>query len=311
MKKYFIVIFIVLGLGVLSWAQASKDLFDARKSESELEIMKGILRTTLSYAEQNQQNKAVQFGTPYLSAYYLVGQGATFVIPTSSLRRTDLTPFLNGQNIKLALDLSRVKEQSQQMALEARQQAAEIKWATQALMKTYAAEPDSGIGPGIGSGKGSGVGSGTGSGKGSGTKVPPIPPAPPAQPAPPTPPAPPAPPQTDSQDVFKKMEVYQAVLKKSREEAATDQQKFLESLKRLREPLIEALANYGDSLTQVKPGEYINLILSREDSLDIMDYGSAKTRHDIISAQKSWITDYKAGRISLDTFKQKVLQYTE
>ena len=100
-------------------------------------------------------------------------------------------------------------------------------------------------------------------------------------------------------------------MKKSREQAAANRQKFLESLKELRAPLIEALANYGDSLTQVKPGEYINLILSTQDALDIMDYGPAKTRHDIISAQKTWITDYKAGRISLDTFRQKVLQYTE
>ena len=48
-------------------------------------------------------------------------------------------------------------------------------------------------------------------------------------------------------------------------------------------------------------------LFSRDDT----DSGRMKTRHDIISAQKSWITDYKAGRISLENFKQKVLQYTE
>jgi len=99
-------------------------------------------------------------------------------------------------------------------------------------------------------------------------------------------------------------------MKMDREEAAANQQKFLENLKEIRVLLIEALANYGDSLTQVKPGEYINLILAR-DSFDNNDSGRMKTRHDIISAQKSWITDYKAGRITLDNFKQKVLQYTE
>ncbi|HTY63879.1 MAG TPA: hypothetical protein VMG30_16650, partial [Acidobacteriota bacterium] len=86
-------------------------------------------------------------------------------------------------------------------------------------------------------------------------------------------------------------------------------EKFLESLKEIRVYLIEALANYGDSLTQVKPGEYVNLILYT-DAFD-SDTSKMKTRHDIISAQKSWITDYKAGRITLDNFKQKVLQYTE
>ena len=230
-----------------------------------------------------------------MSAYYLVGQGAVFVVPTSTFRSTELTPFLNAQNIKLNIDLSKLKEQTQGLVLQAQQQTAELhKYASRA---------------GIGSGAGPGIGGGLGSGP----EASPAPPKPPAQPAPPAPsalPAPPAPPQADRQEVFKRMEEYQAALKKSREEAAANQQKFLDSLKVICAPLIEALANYGDSLTQVKPSEYINLILYTE-GLDIMDYGPAKTRHDVISAQKSWITDYKAGRITLDNFKQKVLQYTE
>jgi hypothetical protein len=98
-------------------------------------------------------------------------------------------------------------------------------------------------------------------------------------------------------------------LLRDREEAAANQQKFLESLKELYTPLIEALANYGDSLAQVKPGEYINLILYTE-TLDT-ESARSKDRHDVISAQKSWITDYKTGRMTLDSFKQKVLQYSE
>ena len=105
------------------------------------------------------------------------------------------------------------------------------------------------------------------------------------------------------------MEEYQIEIKKNREEAAANQAKFLESLKEIQVFLMEALANYGDSLTTVKPGEYINLILYT-DNLD-RGFDRMKTRHDVISAQKSWITDYKAGRISLENFKQKVLQYTE
>ena len=104
---------------------------------------------------------------------------------------------------------------------------------------------------------------------------------------------------------MKKVEGVQARIKKSQEEAEASREKFLESLKEIRTPLIEALANYGDSLTTVKPGEYINFVLMT-DSL-----GRTKTRHDIISSQKSWITDYKAGRLTLENFKQKVLQYTE
>jgi hypothetical protein len=283
MKKYFVIICAILGLGVLTWAQGSKDLFDAKKSEAELEIMKGILSTTISYVTQNQQKDTWRLNTSNMSAYYLVGQGAVFVIPTSTLRSIELTPFLNGQDIKLNLDTTKI--QTLAIAREAQRQASELsQWAI-----------GDGIGPGVGSGTGSGVGPGLA--------------ASPASPKPPAPPAPPAPPQVDREELRKKVEEYQTEIKKSREEAAAKQEKFIESLTGIRAFLTEALANYGDSLTQVKPGEYINLILYT-DSFG-SNLGRMKTRHDIISAQKSWITDYKAGRISLENFKQKVLQYTE
>ena len=285
MKKYFIVIPIILSVGVLSWAQGSKDLFDAKKSEAELEIMKGILSTTISYIAQNQQKDTWRLNTSNMSAYYLVGQGAVFVIPTSTLRSLELTPFLNGQDIKLNIDQFKIKEQTRLIAMEAQEQAVE-------LSKRAS-----------GTGQGSGVGSGIGSGVGPGLATPPAPPKPPA------PPAPPAPPQVDREELRKKVEEFQIEIKKSREEAAANQAKFIESLTGIRVFLTEALANYGDSLTQVKPGEYINLILNT-DSFD-SNIGRMKTRHDVISAQKLWITDYKAGRISLENFKQKVLQYTE
>ena len=37
------------------------------------------------------------------------------------------------------------------------------------------------------------------------------------------------------------------------------QAKFRESLSQLKVFLMEAMANHGDSLTVVKPGEYVNL----------------------------------------------------
>ena len=156
MKKYFIVIPIILGLGVLSWAQGSKDLFDAKKSEAELEIMKGILSTTISYIAQNQQKDAWRLNASNINAYYLVGQGAMFVIPTSTLRSIQLTPFLNGQDIRLNLDLSKLKEQTQTIELFAQKQAAQLSQS------------------GIGAGQGAGIGSGVGPG----LAAPPAPPAP-------------------------------------------------------------------------------------------------------------------------------------
>jgi hypothetical protein len=292
MKKYFIVIPIILSLGVLSWAQGSKDPFDAKKSEAELEIMKGILSTTLSYVAQNHQKDAWRLNASNMSSFYLIGQGAVFVIPTSKLRSIELTPFLNGRDIKLNLDMSKLDEQTRFVGLFAQKQATDTEKMVAELSKSA-----------IGAGQGSGAGPGIGSGVGPGLAAPPAPPKPPA------PPAPLAAPQVDREELRKKVEEYQIEIKKSREEAAANQEKLIESLTGIRVFLIEALANYGDSLTQVKPGEYINLVLCT-DSFD-STFGRMKTRHDVISAQKSWITDYKAGRISLDSFKQKALQYTE
>jgi hypothetical protein len=101
-------------------------------------------------------------------------------------------------------------------------------------------------------------------------------------------------------------EEYRARAEKSREEEQKRREKLLQNLAEIKAQLIETLANYGDSLTTVQSGEYINLILSTE-NLE----AAKKTRLDTISAQKSWITDYKAGRLSLEDFRQKVRQYIQ
>ena len=86
----------------------------------------------------------------------------------------------------------------------------------------------------------------------------------------------------------------------------------MEAMAQAKVYLIEALANHGDSLTTVKPNEYVTLVLTADDVI-VLFAGSedASSHRQIISVQKSVITDYKAGRLSLDGFKQKVLQYTE
>src|SRR5512134_581024 len=76
--------------------------FDLKKCQQELEIMKGILRTTLGFASQElaaglksdkvetrAAAKRFTFGRPgdfSIGAFYLAGQGAVFTIPTSSVR---------------------------------------------------------------------------------------------------------------------------------------------------------------------------------------------------------------------------------
>jgi len=71
-----------------------------------------------------------------------------------------------------------------------------------------------------------------------------------------------------------------------------------------RESLVDTLAKYGDSLSVVKPDEYINLVLQASP----VSLGVAGRGTEIISVRKSWITDYKAGKMTLEEFRGKVLQ---
>ena len=76
-----------------------------------------------------------------------------------------------------------------------------------------------------------------------------------------------------------------------------------------RESLVDTLAKYGDSLSVVKPDEYINLVLQASPAYSIqMSRTGAARGSEVISVRKSWITDYKAGKMTLEEFRGKVLQ---
>jgi len=295
MKKYiaFFVIFTFAGAISRGVAQGTKsELFDITKAQQEMEIMKGILSTTLSFVAQSLQKQPATgspkivntpFGGAYASssswrfsnmnAFYLYGQGAVFVIPTSGLRMAGGRGLFSGQYDAMSADFAKQAEE----------------------LAVYAAAMGKGLGAGVGGGVTGGVRGGT----------------PKATTAPPPPPPPPA--QVNQEELRKKVADAQERVKKSREDAEANRAKFLASLAQIKVYLIEALANHGDSLTTVKPNEYLTLVISTDDYDGFMlgDETGPRTRREIISVQKSWITDYKAGRLTLDAFKQKALQYSE
>ncbi len=299
MKRHVAGIIILLLIGTFSWGQGTREPFDVKRSKEELEIMKGILNTTLTFFVQNTQKEGPRQRFSSLNAFYLAGQGAVFVVPSYRVYGTSpiiVSPFSLGPEFseQMASLNKELSEYSRQLTGEATRQA---------LAGRY----------GIGSGIGGGVGGGA---------FAPAPPAVPAAPAPPTPPAQsgssavekppkpekpekPAPPELDRDKLRKAIDDAQERVKKSREEAEANREKLLQSLSEVKVYLIEALANYGDSLTTVKPEEYINIVILTD------NFDPQSTRSDVLSARKSWITDYKAGRLNLEGFKQKVIQYTE
>ncbi len=312
MKKYIAFTLIFLCLGTFSWAQGAKTtLFDVVKSQQELEIMKQILGTTLSFVAQNiqkQQAANKQVSTPLVStpfgpyavrdtyrygnmnAFYLYGQGAVFVIPTSNLRFSGYGALASGFGMAGTRDLQAAAEEINTLSRQMAGQAKSL---------------------------GEGAGTGVSGGIGVGIPPPPPPPAPPqVAPVPPTAPAPRAiPAQVSQEELRKKVAEAQDRVKKAREDTEATRAKFLESLGEIKAFLIEALANHGDSLTTVKPSEYITLVLMLDDfggsNLLSMDTTGGRTHQEVISVQKSWISDYKAGRLTLDAFKQKAIQYAQ
>ncbi len=342
MKKFASIFLIMITVGILPWGgaqTAQTSLFDSRKAQQELEIMKGILGTTLNFILRDIRSRSdsgkagtqeligSSWGGPNIGAYYLYGQGATFVIPLSSLRSAfrhgGKFAYAFGPEAKLAglnavsLDMALVDADEKMAAAgmkldatreemeELAQEQAEAALAMNGL--AMAAHPSS-----TGSGAGSGAGAGAVSGKAeTGTPAPPqaSTPGKPATPA--TPKAATAPRARESQEALKKkLADAQEKVKQYREQTEALRKKFMESLGEIKGYLMEALANHGDSLTLLKPNEYINIILANDDGgVFLANSGEESTHREILTVQKSVVSEYKSGKITLDQFKQKVLQY--
>jgi hypothetical protein len=306
MKRHTAALLLILILGMLSLGTAQgvrTDLFDARKSEQELEIMKGILSTTLEFVAQEMQSDTGKTSTktgPFMvrrwmrsnvGGFYLYGQGATFVIPLSGLR-------FGLSKVKLLGSLDEI-EALPELALHSLEEAEAAYEAAQAQVADQAAELED-------------MARAQAEYRAALAAAPPRAPKPPALPkaaqAPTPAPAPVA--QDREEKVRRKLVEAQEQVKKRREETEQRRQKFMESLAQIKIHLIEALANHGDSLTQVRPNEYINIVLTTDEGETIFfESTGGGTHNDVISVQKSVITDYKAGRLTLDAFKQKVLNY--
>jgi len=294
MKSKAIAVTVMLALGAVSAGLAQGP--DLKKTRQELEIMKGILETTIGFvlrdirqreagAKASTQSPGRHYGSSDIDAFYLHGQGAVFIISTSALRfriYEGVQPAI-ADLIGLEADAYRVQAEAYRAAVEAQQDALRAVEAAQA-----------------------------GLARGARPQVPPEPPAPPKPPeaAPAPPPTPPAPGQ---EELRKKLYEAQEKVKQRQEELKARQKKIQEYLEEISAHLIEALANHGDSMTTLRPGEYINLVITGGDTLGLARYApadeDAAAPYRIIAVQKSVIADYKAGRFTLEDFKRRVLQY--
>jgi hypothetical protein len=267
MKKYMTALLVIFGMAAFIQANGTEEPANMKKSREEIEIMKGILNTTLSYAAQNlrqQEKQAASSKTntafttrtihdPITHAFRLTGQGVVFVIPTASLRASDLDTFYSGNSSaygwenSISSSLGAISNQI---------------WLTNEALETA---------PKASEDKDSSA-------------------------------------QKREELRKKKAEELQAKVQKRREEEQAKKDKFLQNMAEIKSRMIETLANYGDSFTTIKPDEYINLVLSPDSGFT---FEGEPSPYKAISIKRSWISDYKAGKLTLDSFKQKVLNYNE
>ena len=274
--------------------------------------MRGILSTTLGFVMKELRGKDssppepkeeffyTSWRSSNVSAFYLYGQGAIFIIPASSFRNV-FSPFDKEGRLWDAQEYEIAREHE----IEAAALAAEADVHVLAELKE-AGGVVGGVLGGVVGGVPGGVEGGIPGGVKAGTRVQaPVAPQPPPAPSAAAPTAPK--PARSQDEIRKKLFKAQEEVKQRRDQAEAKRAKFLDQLAEIKVYLVEALANHGDSLTHVKPNEYITILITSDEGDMFKD--STRSHREVLSVQKSAVMDYKAGKLTLDAFKQKVLNY--
>jgi hypothetical protein len=334
-SHWFVLLMVCLiSLPLAGTESAQVQPFDVKKCRQELEIMRGILRTTLGFASKELAASTKSSDADWnkgfsvfmrsgefsnIGAFYLAGQGAVFTIPTSGLR--EALRVRKNLNLRNAFNLSPAGQPEGQPGIQPGVQPEiqpGVQWGTfefdfDDLGGQLADQAEDLAELAV-----------------QGVLAPPEPPEPPEPPVPAVAASPPAPapaaqaaprapaavpgsesPSGKQERAHKELFDLQEKAKRRAEEDEASRARFRERLGQLKVFLIEALANHGDSMTVVKANEYLNLVIT-DDGRSFWvgdDPTSQRTQREIISVQKSVISDYKAGRLSLDGFKQKVMNY--
>jgi len=295
-----IAVFLVL-TGQL-WSQPG---IDQVLAEKELAVMKSVISTSLSMTRKKLQgdqgagkrsrwySRAIWYGQDSTEAgidgYYLHGQGIIFTIPSPCLSSGNLADLE-----ELAIRIEEIQEgsaeDSEYAIQEVKEMEMELKMQQQELellrrdMRTM--------------------------------------PSPPEPPDPPEPPEVPDEPKeikviatskngggadrkitivTDTvRDLKEKLTDLREKNAKRNEQAARERAA-------IKQELIGVVAAYGDTLTQVKENEYINIIMKDDcDRFDLDSSGAART---VLSVRKSDISAYRSGQITLDQLKSRFVEY--
>ena len=247
MTRFGFTLFLVAVVsGVWVSVRGESELFDLKRSQRDIEVMRGILDTTLSFVSNDLKSlhAGQRWSLRSIDGFYLYGQGAVFVIPIPSVAR----PLSSGGYA--------VHSGSADAAVAFYTAAAAMGRSRESGGSSASAE--------------------------------------------------------DLVESLREAEEGNEKLKSKIEEEKEEYKKLLAAhetlVDRIEGELIETLANHGGSLTQVKPEEYVTLILA-PGKLGFVGFGRGKSPSRIVSVKRATIADHMAGKLTLEQFQAKVLRY--
>ena len=293
-KTVGIMVAVTVGAGWSEGLLAQKTPSGDAQLQQELQVMKSILSTTLSFLSQPSTGLiglpgGHRLGVGRIEGLYLKGQGAVFMIPLETGSDVDPAQFAAVEKRLSDLEASNNPRSAE---AELRLLRSLTRHGFPELDELRAIAEEQAMAAVEASGEGSEV-------------------RPSSRPAP------------QSAKKPSPAEIKQEI-QKLKQELAESRAKAEENRRRLQDSLVDVLSRYGDSLTQLRPDEYVNFVVSSSSGLGgfvLPDFAwgstgintgsrSSDDAFDMIMTVKvSEIRAYRAGSIDLATFKSRIQQY--
>ena len=287
---------ILMVTGVLA---AQPDI-DSRQAEKELAIMKSVISTTLALLRKDFQEKyetdvevagVFRRHVEYLheielssiEGKYLFGQGVIFTIPYPCLGEdfplevAELEHRLQEMVEDQMVDAEYLVEEAEYLAEEAERalRDADLARRDETYIQSYPRAPEP-------------------------------PDAPETPDSPEIPDVPELSPEAKArlERTVKDINVKLTVLKEESEE----QKKLIaEERDAIKEELIEVIAAHGDSLSQLKEDQFINLVL--KDQCGHFGWREDNSEQTVLSVRKSDVSAYRSGQITMDQLRERFVEY--
>ena len=275
-------------------AQSETTPFDPAGLRQELEIMEGILHTTLKYALEESDSGPRAFSRR-TESFYLYGQGAVFVVNLPFRRSRDIVREVARQKRGIARqerELSRIKnalgetEDPNILILKAQQQVLTTLASIEADAASDAPPPTA-------------------------PTWEPLPPAPPTAPTwEPLPPAPPVAfveqaPEQVLEPLKERLQSLQNRLQVQQRQMEEHNAEIEKKMVDVEKALLEALSRHGGSFRSLSEGEFVTLILNQGEKW----LGRSPSQARVLVVPKSALMAFAADRIGWDDLLHQVVSY--